>query len=179
MIESKSNIANIIHAISNPNRMKIIEFLSSGPSSVNKICESLNLIQPEVSNCLSVLSKNKIVGTNSIGREHVYYLYPEQLEPLLLWIDNVFSGNKKVKTNKDSKQNLNNARSCYDHLAGVNGVYLLEKMLEYKWLEVKESKKPIYSLTGIGKMELQKRKVKIPVEFKGKRIFAYGCMDWT
>lgn len=84
-----------------------------------------------------------------------------------------------LKQERIIKNNLNDARSCYDHLAGINGVYMLEKMLELKWLEIKDDKKPLYKLTDSGKIELQKRNVKIPVEFKGKRIFAYGCMDWT
>jgi type III secretory pathway lipoprotein EscJ len=61
-------------------------------------------VEPEVSYSLSILSKNKIVGTNSIGRERVYYLYSEQLEPLLTWLDSIFSGDIAIKAGKDNKK---------------------------------------------------------------------------
>ncbi len=177
-LNNENKISEIMHIISNLERMRIIEFLSTGQANVNKISEELNIIEPKVSYDLSLLSKYKIVGTQSIGREHVYFLYSEQLEPLLIWINNISNKNKIIKI-KDNKNSLNNARSCYDHLAGVQGVLLLEKMLEYQWLEIKDKEKPEYSLTEIGKYELNKKNIKIPIEFKSKRIFAYGCMDWT
>ena len=74
---------------------------------------------------------------------------------------------------------LRQGRTCYDHLAGVVGVELLEALLQRGWLEESAGQRPRYRLTTSGRQALQGRGVALPDAQKARRQFAYGCLDWT
>ena len=74
---------------------------------------------------------------------------------------------------------LRQGRTCYDHLAGVVGVQLLEALLQRGWLEESAEPRPRYRLTPSGRQALQGRGVTLPDVKKTRRQFAYGCLDWT
>ena len=74
---------------------------------------------------------------------------------------------------------LRQARSCYDHLAGVAGVQLLDEMLWRGWVEAQEGSRPCYQLTSQGTQALVARGVDVLCSAKARRAFAYGCLDWT
>jgi hypothetical protein len=74
---------------------------------------------------------------------------------------------------------LRQGRTCYDHLAGVVGVELLEVLLRRGWLEESAGPRPRYHLTSSGRQALQGRGVALPDAKKVRRQFAYGCLDWT
>lgn len=82
---------------------------------------------------------------------------------------------REVRRNSTMRQ----ARSCYDHLAGVAGVQLLEAMLRLDWLRVQEGRRPRYYLTPQGTQALAARGMDISQIYKARRAFAYGCLDWT
>lgn len=74
------------------------------------------------------------------------------------------------------------ARTCYDHLAGVAGVALCERLLALGWLERAgdgaDTPRPTLALTAAGRRALAARGVAVPPEGRGRR-FAYACPDWT
>jgi hypothetical protein len=77
---------------------------------------------------------------------------------------------------------MRQARTCYDHLAGVVGVQLLDEMLRRTWLEGHESGEKtrlFYRLTPHGAQALRERDVDIAHALKARRYFAFGCTDWT
>jgi hypothetical protein len=82
---------------------------------------------------------------------------------------------REVRRNSAMRQ----ARSCYDHLAGVAGVQLLEAMLRLDWLRAQGDRRPRYRLTPQGAQALVARGVDIARVYGGRRAFAYGCLDWT
>ena len=76
---------------------------------------------------------------------------------------------------------LRQARTCYDHLAGVVGVHLLEEMLLREWLTKLEGagNRPVYALTAKGSQALAARQVAFMSSGRSTRMFACGCPDWT
>jgi hypothetical protein len=74
---------------------------------------------------------------------------------------------------------LRQARTCYDHLAGVAGVALLERMRERRWLAAHDDAGPAFALTRSGEGALTKRGVALADARAGKRRFATACLDWT
>ena len=74
---------------------------------------------------------------------------------------------------------LRQARTCYDHLAGVAGVDLLDEMLLNGWLKEDKGPRTLYRLTGIGERALSSRGVDLSGAAAQRRPFAYGCLDWT
>lgn len=75
---------------------------------------------------------------------------------------------------------LRQARTCYNHLAGVAGVGLLDEMLRRAWLGcVTEGERPQFELTSLGALALVERGVDLSaLQHSGRRL-AYGCPDWT
>ena len=71
------------------------------------------------------------------------------------------------------------ARTCYDHLAGVAGVSLLDEMLRRGWFREEKVTRTLYRLTGSGERALSSLGVDVPGAAAQRRPFAYGCLDWT
>ena len=73
------------------------------------------------------------------------------------------------------------ARTCYDHLAGVAGVELMDTLHQKDWLEEQGQSKSRtrYQLTPLGEQSLAVRGVDLSLVHDSKRIYAYGCADWT
>jgi hypothetical protein len=84
---------------------------------------------------------------------------------------------REVQRNSAFRQ----ARTCYDHLAGVAGVMLLDTLIHRHWLiiESMESVRLRYQLTPKGRTALQALGVDLQGVQSARRRFAYGCLDWT
>jgi hypothetical protein len=71
------------------------------------------------------------------------------------------------------------ARTCYDHLAGVAGVGLLDTMQKRGWLRPDTAKGSGYELTVAGARALARRRVDVDAARSSRRRFASACLDWT
>lgn len=176
---------NMLKALSNPLRLEIVEIIARKPSPVNEIVSKTGSIQPKVSAHISVLADAGLIDSTQLGREKVYRICPEGFEDLVNWIDQLLhpegdnAGDVKNVNEKPSINDLNSARTCYDHLAGETGVWLLEEMIRRRWIVVDDVQKPTYRLSDEGMFQLSSRGVRIPIRKNSKRMFAYGCLDWT
>ncbi len=183
MFSSKLKKEAVFLALSSTLRIRIVEFLSMGPASVNQIVSGLGYAQPRVSSGLSVLQASGIVDSIKIGREKFYRLSPEYLEDLVGWIDSILHWKEATKTKPthvltSAMAEVHYARTCYDHLAGIKGVDLLQRCILEGWLVHNKEDNEI-TLTEKGREELLSRNVEIPMRKNSRRKFAYGCMDWT
>ena len=75
---------------------------------------------------------------------------------------------------------LRRARSCYGHLAGVEGVALMDGLLELGWIEVQgdEFHAPV-RLTSDGSAAMDRLGIDGDGLAIKKRKFAFACLDWT
>ena len=183
MFSLKLKKEDVFLALSSTLRIRIVEFLSMGPASVNQIVSGLGYAQPRVSSGLSVLQASGIVDSIKIGREKFYRLSPEYLEDLVGWIDSILHWKETAETKPtnvltSAMAEVHYARTCYDHLAGIKGVDLLQRCILEGWLVHNKEENEI-TLTEKGKEELLSRSVEIPMRKNSRRKFAYGCMDWT
>ncbi|MGC8609530.1 MAG: ArsR/SmtB family transcription factor [Thermoplasmata archaeon] len=171
----------IAKALSNTLRQRIVEIIAEKPSTVSEIITKTRSVQPKVSANLAVLSEAGLVDSVQVGRERIYRICPEGFEDVVNWFDLILHSNSENDSDEHdhSIYELNHARTCYDHLAGEVGVYFLEEMLKRKWIVMENPEKPTYKLTISGMEDLTSRGVSIPIRADSKRIFAYGCRDWT
>lgn len=68
------------------------------------------------------------------------------------------------------------ARTCYDHLAGVLGVAVLDALLRRRWLAPSDGG---YGLTPAGELALRAAGVDVAGAGTRRRAFARPCLDWT
>lgn len=74
-------------ALSEPNRLAIVELLRDGPRPVGDIVDRLGLSQPLVSKHLKVLSDAEVVDRRVDGKRRIYALQRERFDELDRWLD--------------------------------------------------------------------------------------------
>jgi len=74
-------------ALADPTRRSVFERLRTGPRSVGEIARTLPVSRPAVSQHLKVLKQAGLVLDRSEGTRRVYYLDPDGLSGLRVWID--------------------------------------------------------------------------------------------
>lgn len=74
-------------ALSEPNRLRIVELLRSGPQPVGAISDSLSLRQPQVSKHLRLLKEAGLVDVRPLAQQRVYQLCPTRFRELHAWLE--------------------------------------------------------------------------------------------
>lgn len=76
----------VLAALAEPNRMRIVELLRQGPRTVNEIAEQLEMRQPQASKHLKVLHEAELVTVEPIANQRIYHLNPQAFVTLVAWI---------------------------------------------------------------------------------------------
>ncbi|HEX7004795.1 MAG TPA: metalloregulator ArsR/SmtB family transcription factor [Trueperaceae bacterium] len=84
--ESAALRSSAMGALAEPNRMRIVELLRSGPKTVGEIADRLELKQPQTSKHLKVLSESGIVEVRADANRRIYRLRPEPFRALDAWL---------------------------------------------------------------------------------------------
>ena len=74
-------------ALSEPNRMRIVELLRTGPRPVNDIGDRLKLNQPQVSKHLKVLKEAGLVDVQPRAQQRLYELRAQPLREMSAWLE--------------------------------------------------------------------------------------------
>ena len=74
-------------ALAEPNRLRIVELLRTGPRPVGEIGGRLHLQQPKVSKHLRVLKDAGLVSAQVRAQQRVYGLRPEPLREINAWLE--------------------------------------------------------------------------------------------
>jgi DNA-binding transcriptional ArsR family regulator len=80
-------VIETLTALAEPNRLRIVELLRSGPRPVGEIVDKLHIAQPQVSKHLRVLKEAKLVEMKPQAQRRVYELRPEPLVQLEKWLE--------------------------------------------------------------------------------------------
>jgi DNA-binding transcriptional ArsR family regulator len=73
--------ARLLAAVADPSRLRIIQCLRSGPQTVGKIAEAVQLAVVNASHHLGVLRQAGIVQDHKRGRFVEYQLHPDVFQP--------------------------------------------------------------------------------------------------
>jgi len=79
--------ADTFQALGEPSRLRIVELLRSGPSSVGVIADTLSIRQPQVSKHLRVLTETGVVDVEPVSRQRIYHLREEPFSEIVDWVD--------------------------------------------------------------------------------------------
>ncbi len=124
-----------------------------------------------------------------LGRQRIYSANSIKVDPIFRALS-VSTVDRKTKLSSShntgrptSNLAIRQCRTCYDHLAGVAGVDLLNEMLRLRWLRKSKIKGKSgninYELCESGLQSLKARGVDVEGAINSSRLFAYGCLDWT
>ncbi len=78
---------DVLAALAEPNRLRIVELLRDGPCPVGEIAERLSLLQPQTSRHLRILAEAGLVSAERQAQSRVYHLLPAQFRSLETWLD--------------------------------------------------------------------------------------------
>ncbi|HEY6879124.1 MAG TPA: metalloregulator ArsR/SmtB family transcription factor [Polyangiales bacterium] len=80
-------VVEMFAALGEPNRLRIVELLRTGPCPVNELVDRLQLNQPQVSKHLRVLKDVGLVEARPRAQQRVYALRVEPLRELHHWLE--------------------------------------------------------------------------------------------
>jgi DNA-binding transcriptional ArsR family regulator len=179
-------IAESAQALADETRVRLLAILRDGDATVNDLAARVGIAQPRVSTHLALLRRAGLVSAVAAGRQRTYHVDAERIGALFA----AFGGTMATATMQPKRSAeaaravqrdmpIRQARTCYDHLAGVAGVQLLDALLTRGWLIVEDGPRPRYRLTPAGEAALRVRGVDIEAAHRARRLFAFGCLDWT
>ena len=181
-------IASAAELIADITRARVLQALLSSPATVSELSDALALPQPRVSTHLAVLSRAGVVSAETRGRRRIYRTDTENVarvyEAISQWRGrNPAPHGRGARATREVQTDslLRQARTCYDHLAGVFGVTLLDEILSRGWIEENQSvgARVQYRLTGSGATALESLGVDVDTALAARRTFAFACPDWT
>jgi len=188
-------IAELGATMADETRVRLLCFLLDSPATTSELVARTGLDQPRVSAHLAALRRNNLVSVSVSGRQHVYTIKSPAITNAIrsfIHVASLSTSGPPLRPSRISSSALREvgedsplrrARTCYDHLAGVAGVELLDEIQRRGW--VRESKmqgerrRTVFNLTEKGSRSLRRLNVSPEVVRGSKRLFAYGCLDWT
>ena len=180
-------MAKLTGALADVTRLRILEVLTEDEATVSDLAGRLGLAQPRISSHLKVLYDAGLVTVAALGRQRTYRVDADHVSRVLAALRALVpptsapsapspQASRQVQRNTPLRQ----ARTCYDHLAGVAGIKLLDEMVRRRWLVLgQKGDRPQYNLTPEGGRALMMRGVDLDGARTARRLFAYGCLDWT
>jgi uncharacterized protein YndB with AHSA1/START domain len=78
--------AELLAALGEPNRLRIVELLDQSPRPVGEIATRLDLRQPQVTKHLQTLERAGLVEVHPLGRRRIYALRRGRLQELRDWL---------------------------------------------------------------------------------------------
>lgn len=189
------DFVKLMQALADETRLRLLVILLDHDATVSDLAVRLGLPQPRVSTHLALLRGVGLVVPHAHGRQRVYHVAATRVEPILAMMQVLApSAAAALTEDRESEVSLSaqaarlvqqdmpirHARSCYDHVAGVAGVRLLDELLRREWLMPEETDtRTQYRLTGAGEIALAERGVDVTRARRARRLFAYACLDWT
>lgn len=179
-------VAQTAQALADETRIRLLAILHEGDATVNDLSTRLNLAQPRVSTHLALLRRAGLVSVATDGRQHTYHVDAARIGEMFAALGGTMATTmtqpkRSAEADRAVRRDMpiRQARTCYDHLAGVAGVRLLDALLERGWLAAEAGPRPRYRLTPEGETALRARGVRLDEARRARRMFAFGCLDWT
>jgi DNA-binding transcriptional ArsR family regulator len=188
--DARIRIAQTANALGDDTRLRLLMLLlaaGSGGMAVTDLSGRLSLAQPRVSTHLAILKDAGLVEVRTSGRTRVYRAVGERAMPLLNAVKRAAGVEDGPPASPAALKEINrnspnrSARSCYDHLAGVAGVELLDQFVFDGWLVRNggPDERPIYEPTEVGERGFSRLGIDLNQIRGGRRVLACGCLDWT
>ncbi|MEV0148949.1 MULTISPECIES: helix-turn-helix transcriptional regulator [unclassified Nonomuraea] len=173
-VAADADIAPVAALIADPTRAAILTALLGGQAlAAGELARMSGVSAATASAHLSRLLEGGLVDVVRQGRHRYYRLAGHEIAEVLEVLARV-GGRPPVRSLRQSRQArmLEEARTCYDHLAGRAGVGLLDGLLEAGCLSGGE-------VTPEGERLLGRLGVDVEGARRTRRRFAPDCLDWT
>ncbi|MFI9595241.1 ArsR/SmtB family transcription factor [Nonomuraea sp. NPDC052265] len=173
-IARDADIAPVAGLIADPTRAAMLTALLGGRAlAAGELARVAGVSAATASAHLARLLDGSLVDVVRQGRHRYYRLAGHEIAEVLETLARV-SARPPVRSLRQSRQArlLEEARTCYDHLAGRAGVALLDRLREGGHYDRQD-------LTPDGERLLMGLGVDVEGARRARRRFAPECLDWT
>jgi len=168
--------ADAAQALADPIRFAVLVRLLEGPATVADLAAVTGASQPNVSNHLALLRDRGLVRARREGRHARYDIADPAVAQA---VEALVSLSGPDTSAPRPPAPLAVARTCYDHLAGVLGVALLDGLVEAGVVSRPERSSGTIRLGPVAERTFGLLGVDAERALRARRKFAYGCPDWT
>ncbi len=183
--ETDALAARIAAAIGAPARARMLYCLVDGrPRTSTELALVAVVTPPTATAHLQRLAALRLVRVAAQGRRRLYSLAGAPVAAALEALSVLAGGSRGTAVPSPAEppalSRLRAARTCYDHLAGVLGVSLFDRLATLGWLQTHpRSADAACDLTADGARALASLGVDVAAARARRRRFAYGCVDWS
>jgi DNA-binding transcriptional ArsR family regulator len=171
-------IAEVAALVGDPARANMLCALLGGRAlTASELAFAAGVTPQTTSGHLGKLFAARLVVLMKQGRHRYYRLAGPQVAQMLESIMNVaLSGPPRFQPKSRLDDRLRHARTCYDHIAGVVGVGLAERLTERGFVILGDEAGEV---TASGMDFLGKLGVDLSGARAKRRVFCRPCLDWT
>ncbi|TRZ40112.1 ArsR family transcriptional regulator [Niallia circulans] len=172
------NITALTALLTEESRATILAALMDGKFHTASELAYMATITPQTASFhLAKLVEKQLVISEKNGRFRYFRLANEEVANTLEIFMSI-SPPPEVRSLKQSSQlkRLENARTCYDHLAGKISVQLTNIMEESGYLEKSDKQ---FNITEKGEQFFIEMGVDVVALSKKRRSFSHACLDWS
>jgi DNA-binding transcriptional ArsR family regulator len=174
-----TDYAAVARLLASPARSAVVDALMEGqPLTAGELARIAGVRASTVSEHLGELLDGGLVAVIATGRHRYYRLSGEDVAAALEAFSRICPATPvRSLRQSNADRSLRLARLCYDHVAGVLGVALLDQMRESGWLasgagldfEVTEPGTQALAVIGVDPASCR----------RARRHFARPCLDWS
>ncbi|HEY6303816.1 MAG TPA: helix-turn-helix transcriptional regulator [Terriglobales bacterium] len=170
-------VSRIAAAIGEPARARILYCLVDGHARTSTELSVVAEVSPSTASVhLNRLKAAHLVKVMVQGKHRFYSLGGPYVAGALEGLS-VLAGGSRDKFVPSTPSRLRAARTCYDHLAGMVGVLLHDRLKTLGWLA--DSSANAYDLTPNGTKAFEALGIDIEATRTLRRRFACACLDWS
>ncbi|WP_338651365.1 winged helix-turn-helix domain-containing protein [Lysinibacillus sp. Y5S-8] len=172
------NMAEVAALLGERSRATILASMMDGRFHTASELAYMAAIKPQTASFhLAKLVEGKLIKVEKQGRHRYFQLAGEDIAQFLESFL-VISPPPEVRSLKQSSQMklLQDARTCYDHLAGKLGVQLTESMVYAGYLKLEDKQ---FILTDEGTLFFTTFGVDLAALKRKRRSFSPACLDWS
>jgi DNA-binding transcriptional ArsR family regulator len=172
------NIARVASLIGDPARAEMLTALMGGQAlTATELATLAGIGKPTASAHLARLLDARLVAVDAQGRHRYYRLADADVAMLLETLMGVAFRAGAVRLRSSPREPaLRHARVCYDHLAGEQGVHVLDALLHDG--RVRQRRDGL-ELTEAGRTFFRQLGVDVDSLAGGRRPLCRGCLDWS
>ncbi|MGE7946911.1 ArsR/SmtB family transcription factor [Lysinibacillus sp. NPDC093688] len=172
------NMAEIASLLGETSRATMLASMMDGRFHTASELAYMAAIKPQTASFhLAKLVEGNLVSVEKQGRHRYFQLAGEEIAQLLESFLAI-SPPPEVRSLKQSSQMklLQDARTCYDHLAGKLGVQLTESLLNASYLKLEEKQ---FLITAEGAQFFADFGLDLDDLKRKRRSFSHACLDWS
>jgi DNA-binding transcriptional ArsR family regulator len=173
-------VSKIAAAIGERARARILYCLMDGHARTSTELSVVAEVSPSTTSVhLTRLKEERLVKVLSQGKHRFYSLAGTDVADALESLS-VLAGRSRAKFVPSTPGPLRAARTCYDHMAGVVGVSLHDRLKALAWFSaLSNDHDDAYDLTVGGRKAFEALGIDIAATRALRRRFACACLDWS